>query len=182
MLGKIAEPAVSVAEPYKSRIANCAGSKFDRNFFLLFMSPLFIYSFSSAQPTGTPLQKDTVAFRYSNYISKEDLKKHLTIISSDDFEGRETGKPGQKKAADYISSQFRSFGIPALKDGSYLQKFDVFPSTSSKTAISFNNKEYELGIDFYSTRGTSDVPIECDSIVLCGYGIADKKYSDYENA
>ena len=49
--------------------------------------------------------------RYANTISQEKLKKHLTILASDEYEGRETGEKGQKMAADYISAQFKKMGI-----------------------------------------------------------------------
>jgi hypothetical protein len=39
---------------------------------------------------------DQVANKYANTITSEDLKKHLSIIASDEYEGRETAMPGQK--------------------------------------------------------------------------------------
>ena len=38
--------------------------------------------------------------RFSETIIEEDLKKHMLVLASDSLEGRETGKPGQKMAAD----------------------------------------------------------------------------------
>ena len=35
---------------------------------------------------------------YINSISSDNLKKNLTVIASDEMEGRETGSEGQKKA------------------------------------------------------------------------------------
>jgi hypothetical protein len=124
-------------------------------------------------------QKDTVAMRYGSYISKEELKKHLHVLASDEYEGRETGKNGQKKAAEYISGQFRSFGIKPHKDGLYYQKFDIYPSNSSKTVITINGKDYQLLKDFYSYRGTSDKITVANEFVFAGYGISDTNYSDY---
>ena len=37
------------------------------------------------------------ALTYSTQIKAEELKKHLNILASDEFEGRETTEPGQKK-------------------------------------------------------------------------------------
>ncbi|MFM1807891.1 MAG: hypothetical protein RLZZ242_616, partial [Bacteroidota bacterium] len=45
-------------------------------------------------------------------ITEEELKTHLYTYASDEFEGRETGKPGQKKAVDYLVAQYTSLGIP----------------------------------------------------------------------
>ena len=63
--------------------------------------------------------------KYANTINKKDLFKHLNILSSDSLEGRETGKPGQKMAADYIASHFKNIGIPPYKKKTYYQKFKV---------------------------------------------------------
>ena len=63
--------------------------------------------------------------KYANTINKKDLFKHLNILSSDSLEGRETGKPGQKMAADYIASYFKNIGIPPYKKKTYYQKFKV---------------------------------------------------------
>ena len=44
---------------------------------------------------------------YANSINNTDLYKHIEVLSSDSLEGRETGKPGQKMAAEYIANQFK---------------------------------------------------------------------------
>ena len=43
---------------------------------------------------AAPIQK------YLATITQTDLKKHLTIVASDEMEGRDTGTEGQKKAAE----------------------------------------------------------------------------------
>lgn len=63
--------------------------------------------------------------RFANTISKKDLKTHVYILASDSMEGRETGKPGQKMAANYIADFFKSIGIPPYKRNTYFQKFKV---------------------------------------------------------
>ena len=63
--------------------------------------------------------------KYAETIKVEDLEKHLIILASDSMEGRETGKRGQKMAADYIMNHFKNIGIPAYKKKSYYQKFKV---------------------------------------------------------
>ncbi|MDB3914155.1 peptidase M28, partial [Flavobacteriaceae bacterium] len=45
--------------------------------------------------------KDEVV-NYGSSITQEELKEHLYIYASDEFEGRDTGDPGQKKAVNYI--------------------------------------------------------------------------------
>ena len=63
--------------------------------------------------------------KYSNTININDLYDHIEILASDSLEGRETGKPGQKMAAQYIASHFNKIGIPPYKGKRYFQKFKV---------------------------------------------------------
>ena len=63
--------------------------------------------------------------KFSETIIASDLEKHLTILASDSLEGRETGRPGQKMAADYIMNHFKNIGIPPYKKKTYYQKFKV---------------------------------------------------------
>ena len=63
--------------------------------------------------------------KYSKTININDLYDHIEILASDSLEGRETGKPGQKMAAEYIANYFKKIGIPPYKRKSYFQKFKV---------------------------------------------------------
>ena len=49
--------------------------------------------------------------KYINTITSKDLIKHLTIVASDDMQGRETGSKGQKKAGEYLINQYKSNAI-----------------------------------------------------------------------
>ena len=61
--------------------------------------------------------------KYMNTISEESLKTDLTIVASDEMEGRETGSEGQKKAGKYLISQYEKNGISFPKGAdSFYQK------------------------------------------------------------
>ena len=49
--------------------------------------------------------------RFSKTIKTQDLEKHLKVLASDSLEGRETGKRGQKMAAEYIRAHFISLSL-----------------------------------------------------------------------
>ena len=51
------------------------------------------------------------------------IKKDVTILASDEMEGRETGEEGEKKAAEYISNRLKAMGITHLTGDSYYQFF-----------------------------------------------------------
>ena len=59
---------------------------------------------------------------YMNTITAEDLSTHLYQFASDKMEGRMTGQPGQKMAAEYLKTFYENQGIVApKKDGNYFQ-------------------------------------------------------------
>lgn len=59
---------------------------------------------------------------YSKYITSENLKTHLYTFAADEMEGRKTGEPGQKKAAEYLKNFYEDHNISgAKKDGDYYQ-------------------------------------------------------------
>lgn len=62
---------------------------------------------------------------YSASITQEELKSNLYIYASDEFEGRETGEPGQKKAVEFLKNKYIELGIPSpLGPDDYFQEID----------------------------------------------------------
>ena len=78
----------------------------------------------TSQNSSRGLAKAEKGFKaaYKN-IEMEDLKKNLTVIASDEMQGRDTGSPGQKKAGQYMINFYKNLGISYPKTlGSYYQK------------------------------------------------------------
>lgn len=68
-------------------------------------------------------QEDPDPIQYANTITSDELKEHLYIFASDEFEGRETGEPGQKKAAEYLKTEYKKIGVPSpLGNDDYFQE------------------------------------------------------------
>ncbi len=65
-------------------------------------------SCSSAQKTT---KKQADASNYITTIKAEELSKHLYIVAGDEMQGRNTGEPGQKKAGEYLISEYKKMGI-----------------------------------------------------------------------
>lgn len=148
------------------------------NIFVLVVS--CVWSVSSV---GAP--HDSLAVKYGNTIRSIDLSKHLHILASDSFLGRETGQPGQKLAADYISKQFASFDIQPLKkdnilDG-YYQKFLMELQSPYGATLTASGIKYEFLNDFYYFPSFDDLDLDVPDVMFLGYGIEDDKYNDYED-
>lgn len=138
------------------------------------------------------LSVTTIAFgqddatKYAATITPEDLKKHLVIIASDSLEGRDTGSPGQKKAAEYVSKYFKEYGLQPIAtdtDGSktFLQKYKLYKKSWSDVYVKAAGKKYEFNKDFY-LNGILNVTDEvATDVIFAGFGIEEASYNDYAN-
>jgi len=79
-------------------------------FYLLFALALVSYSlpaqFDQVQIQEIATTTDQVN-ELAATITVKDLKRHLNVLAADDMEGRETGQPGQKRAAEYLKGEFK---------------------------------------------------------------------------
>lgn len=120
---------------------------------------------------------------YADKITAEELEEHLEVLASDEFEGRETGKMGQKLAAEYLASFYKSLGLPAVgKNNSYYQEIPLTIQDWQKVSIEANNKTFVFLEDFYCfSKSTENGALRVTDVVFAGYGIDDVLYSDYKN-
>jgi len=106
----------------------------------------------------------------------------LTYLASDSLEGRETSEPGQKKAAEFIASQFNEFGLKPLGDsGTFLQHFCInVHYISDSSFIEVDGKHFQNNKDFFvAPFGAGDTTV-AGSAVFAGYGFENSIYSDYK--
>lgn len=83
---------------------------------------MLIMSCSNSK-TATSTKKPLDVPSYINSITAAELKTHLTIVASDEMQGRNTGSEGQKLAGNYLINQYKKDGIPFPKGAdSYYQK------------------------------------------------------------
>lgn len=122
-------------------------------------------------------QEDVVS--YGSTITQEELKEHLYIYASDEFEGRDTGSPGQKKAIDYLKKQYEAMGISSLIDGNYFQNVPLSIVKTPEVSISVNGKSFNYFDDFISQTAAATGTLSASEVVYAGFGIDDEKYSDY---
>jgi len=79
---------------------------------------------------------------YSETITASELKEMLYTYASDDFEGRKTGEPGQKKAIEFIKNHYVENGIASpIAKGDYFQEIPAsyFPNNigSSENVLAY---------------------------------------------
>ena len=88
-----------------------------KRLFLLILVSLFSIN------SHSQLQK---AKKFAKTITAEDLKEYLYVYASDEFEGRNTGDAGQKKAVEYLRNFYIENEIePGDPDKDYFQKMKL---------------------------------------------------------
>ena len=138
---------------------------------------IYVALFLSAcsAPKLLPLSNDQV---------KANLKKHITTLSSDEYEGRETGTEGETKAAAYITKEFKSIGLKPKGEKGFIQKFKFNSGATfgGSTQLVVNNYIFKNGEDFYPLPYSGNAVVT-NYISRVGYGISDTglKQDDYRS-
>jgi hypothetical protein len=111
------------------------------------------------------------------------LRRHLTELASDAYQGRETGQPGQKKAAEYLARQFAGLGLRGpITEGSnpYWQSFGLVKTTPNGYAsISINGRYFDQMRDFIGFGASPFSTPTAAAPVFLGFGIETERYNDY---
>ncbi len=136
-------------------------------------------SISSALP-DSGAEFDASSFAQS--ITAQDIQAHLHILASDEYEGRETGTPGNRKAARYIAGVFEKLGLPAVgEQGTYFQNIAFRWTKWDKISMNVDDQKYRHLRDFVSFPvRNGDADITANEVLFLGYGIDDPRYSDYK--
>jgi Peptidase family M28/PA domain len=141
---------------------------------LLLLLPVLAAGIANAQKTPDPRP-------FANSISAADLKMHLYIVASKEFEGRETATEGQRKAASYIEHYFKSLSLlPGNKD-SYQLYYPVFQDSLVNATVQVNGQSFALNEDFAIFPSMDyTATLMGSEVVFAGYGITDSTRDDYK--
>ncbi len=142
---------------------------------------LLLFVLLSTASLFAQLVEEASAKKYYQDIRNEDLRRHLEILASDEFEGRETGTEGQRKAARYIADHFSSLGLPPLAqtDG-YNQEVRLVKEKWDEVKISINGEDFGFMQDFFCMpRSVPEMKFSTKQVYFVGYGIEESRYSDY---
>lgn len=162
---------------------------------LLYITPLLILLSCTAKknivststkvdkPTNVKtIKKDELAVKYANTITANELKEHLYILASDKYKGRETGKEGQRMAAEYISNEFKKDGVKPGNNGSYFQDFDLIELLTPNATITIKGENFFFLKNFFffpSYISSESFNVSNTDVVDLEYGIESKELDNY---
>lgn len=158
-----------------------------KNYFLfsLLLSMMFPAISKSQTETGNYSSDTNKLFEFSESITADFLRKHLSVIASDSLRGRDTGTAGIEEAENYIADFYRSLGFqPKGVDGTYFQPFDLNATVTDSLVYTTyrvdgtdslrvnHSVEAENHTSDYLTNFGGAGPIEGD-IIYAGFGVED---------
>ena len=127
-------------------------------------------------------QRDLTDPGFVNSVTMDEkqLKVHLSILASDGFEGRETGEPGQRKAASYLEAYYASLGFEPCNEGSFFQQVPMLNTQIKGGTLSVGNDTLVLAEDFLVYPGLEVTSLVEEPLTFVGYGIHEGKWNDYK--
>ena len=122
-------------------------------------------------------------------ISEQTMREVTQTLSSDAFEGRAPGTPGEDKTVALLTQRFAAAGLQPGNDGSWVQNvplveitgrdYTPLTVTGGGEAMTFDHGPDWVGVTY---REAQAVGIENAELVFVGYGIdaPERDWNDYE--
>ena len=138
---------------------------------------------------GTACAKtDAGTDRALDVITAEGILKHTRELSSDAYEGRSPGTPGEEKTVQYLTEQFQQLGLkPGNPDGSWTQPVEMIGFTATPVmSVTAGGRpiplEFPDDVVVTSRRNVERVEVPSSDVVFVGYGVVAPEYGwdDYK--
>jgi Zn-dependent M28 family amino/carboxypeptidase len=114
---------------------------------------------------------------------------HTKVLSSDEFQGRAPGSPGEDKSVAYLVDQFKKVGAkPGNTDGTYVQKVPLVGITPSPASMVLRRGELQQALKWKDdlvawTKHVAPSAALVDSeLIFVGYGVVAPEFNwdDYK--
>ncbi|MCW0425057.1 M28 family metallopeptidase [Xanthomonas sacchari] len=142
----------------------------------------------TAPPAAAPAPAAAPSHAFSTGIAPADFAELVKTLSSDAFEGRGPGTPGEDKTVSYIRDQMQRIGLQPGNGDSWFQdvamtETTAAPGTTLTIAHDGAARQLAFGTDMVvGTRtGQPEVKLDGSDMVFVGYGVdaPEQKWNDY---
>jgi len=123
-------------------------------------------------------------------ISQADLSNHISILASDDFQGRAPSTLGEERTIQYLEDQFAKIGLKPGNGDSFFQEVSLVKISADKQMkfnIKSKRREFNLVFSEEFVGGTpqlsEQVNFDNSEIIFVGYGInaPEHNWNDYQD-
>ncbi len=146
------------------------------------MKRAFIYTSLVLLMGCTAVAQNRDAIKFSQTINKDNAYKHLSVLASDEYEGRGTGVKGGWMAADYIKAFFKEIGLKGPVSGDYFQPIDLVNIGLSQI-LTIEGQPADPIKDFYvvpNSVSAMGFAFNTSNVLFAGYGLNKEGYNDFE--
>lgn len=117
-------------------------------------------------------------------LNADTLKKHISVLASDDFMGRKPFTEGETKTVAYLQEQFKQMGLEPGNGDSFIQEVPMAnilataaPSMQVKSAKgTFNLNAFDDYI-IWTDKTDSSISLNNADLVFAGYGVVAPEYN-----
>ncbi|HWR99023.1 MAG TPA: M20/M25/M40 family metallo-hydrolase, partial [Prolixibacteraceae bacterium] len=123
--------------------------------------------------------------QYQPKITEKELYTNISILASDQFQGRKPGLPGDSLAADFIAGKFKKSGIKMLYNKGFQPvKLITGFKFGTENHLSSANQTFSLSADYEPLFFSANKAFT-GKMAFAGYGITvstdSLKWDDYQN-
>jgi Zn-dependent M28 family amino/carboxypeptidase len=120
----------------------------------------------------------------STDIDETAYRTHVSVLASDDFEGRRPGTVGEEKTVAYLVEQFRKLGLKPGNGESFLQQVpmvEILAGADASLSIAGRKGTVKLAygkdVVLWSKRAVPQTQLARSELVFVGYGIVAPEYA-----
>ena len=120
----------------------------------------------------------------STDIDETLYRAQIRMLSSDEFEGRKPGTPGEEKTVAYIAEQFRKVGLKPAVGESFMQPVPMIEAVAGTGAsLSITGPHAPLTLVYgkdmviWTKSGQPQADLRQSEVVFAGYGIVAPEYA-----
>ena len=135
---------------------------------------------AAAAPQGIAVGEPTPSL-----IDVMQLKRDTEILSSDEYEGREPGTPGEDKTVRYLSERMAAAGLKPGANGGWFQDVPLVTITADGKAadlkVGGTTYKYNDDVVLWTKRQVPSVSLSNSDLVFVGYGVnaPERNWNDY---
>ena len=155
---------------------------------------LFSISFAitliSCGDSSTTMSSDPIAIpsEIGTKSIEQTLHKHISVLASDEYEGRAPATRGEELTINYLRDNFADLGVGPGNGDSYFQSVAVTEITTASDAVLYlQGNDYEASFNYGEEMMVSTqqqipyVTVQESDVIFVGYGIVapERNWNDY---
>ena len=158
---------------------------------LLLLFPACVVVLHDTSTKRPPSRAVADAMQPDASIAAPRLLERISILASDEYEGRAPATPGEEKTVGYLVNEFKNIGLaPGNPDGTFVQAVPLVGLTAkpSGSIVVQGAQPKTIAFEFpkdavaLSRRAVPQVDVKDSDVVFVGYGIVAPEYGwdDYK--